>query len=137
MSLRQIRAIPHNAILQQLGYPVNVLAGAGTAAKDNIEAIAELINNSPRGRQLVRLLDASNARASIKTLAAYGDLFNCAYWASRPYRGTESPVSYTHLDVYKRQGQILCVIVCLKKRKNLNNIQIWPRILALQIWQNV
>lgn len=90
MSLRQIRAIPHNAILQQLGYPVNVLAGAGTAAKDNIEAIAELMNNSPRGRQLVRLLDASNARASIKTLAAYGDLFNCAYWASRPYRGTES-----------------------------------------------
>ncbi len=27
MSLRQIRAIPHNAILQQLGYPVNVIAG--------------------------------------------------------------------------------------------------------------
>jgi phosphoenolpyruvate carboxylase len=89
MSLRQIRAIPHNAILQQLGYPVNVLAGSGTAAKDNIEAVSELLKNSARGRQLIRLLNASNARASIKTLAAYGDLFNCAYWASRPYRGTE------------------------------------------------
>jgi phosphoenolpyruvate carboxylase len=32
MSLRQIRAIPHNAVLQQLGYPVNVIAGIGTAA---------------------------------------------------------------------------------------------------------
>ena len=34
--LRQIRAIPHNAILQQIGYPVNVIAGAGTAAGERI-----------------------------------------------------------------------------------------------------
>jgi phosphoenolpyruvate carboxylase len=28
--------------------------------------------------------------ASIKSVAAYGELFNSAYWASRPYRGTEA-----------------------------------------------
>ncbi len=89
MSLRQIRAIPHNAILQQLGYPVNLIAGAGTAAGEDVEAIAELINTSPRGRQLIRMLRASNRLASIKSVAAYGELFNSAYWASRPYRGTE------------------------------------------------
>ena len=33
---------------------------------------------------------AANALASVKTVAAYGELFNSAYWASRPYRGTES-----------------------------------------------
>jgi hypothetical protein len=48
MSLRQIRAIPHNAILQQIGYPVNVIAGAGTAAGDEMEAIAELLGQSDR-----------------------------------------------------------------------------------------
>jgi phosphoenolpyruvate carboxylase len=32
---------------------------------------------------------ASNALASIKTVAAFGELFNSAYWASRTYRGTE------------------------------------------------
>ncbi|WP_374408915.1 phosphoenolpyruvate carboxylase, partial [Pelagerythrobacter sp.] len=89
MSLRQIRAIPHNAILQQLGYPVNVIAGLGSAADSNREEIAELLGESARGRQIVRLVRASNALASIKTVAAYGELYNSAYWASRTYRGTE------------------------------------------------
>ncbi|MGN3975159.1 phosphoenolpyruvate carboxylase [Tsuneonella sp. SYSU-LHT278] len=89
MSLRQIRAIPHNAILQQLGYPVNIIAGVGSAADGNLEDMAALLRESPRGRQIVRLVRAANALASIKTVAAYGELFNSAYWASRTYRGTE------------------------------------------------
>lgn len=39
------------------------------------------------------MLRAANALASIKTVAAFGELFNSAYWASRPYRGTESHLS--------------------------------------------
>ena len=93
MNLRQIRAIPHNAILQQLGYPVNVIAGVGSAADGNYEDVAALLHDSERGRQLVRLLRSANALASIKTVAAFGELFNSAYWASRPYRGTESHLS--------------------------------------------
>lgn len=93
MSLRQIRAIPHNAVLQQLGYPVNVIAGFGTAADGNFEAIAALLRDSHRGRQMVRLVRAANALASIKTVAAYGELFNSAYWASRPYRGDEDSIA--------------------------------------------
>nr|WP_166179809.1 phosphoenolpyruvate carboxylase [Altererythrobacter segetis] len=93
MSLRQIRAIPHNAVLQQLGYPVNVIAGFGSAAEGNYEELAELLGESERGRQLVRLVRAAEALGSIKTVAAYGELFNSAYWASRPYRGTESELS--------------------------------------------
>ncbi|MEX0341236.1 MAG: phosphoenolpyruvate carboxylase [Erythrobacter sp.] len=89
MSLRQIRAIPHNAIMQQLGYPVNIIAGVGSAAESNIEELGALLSESPRGRQIMRLVRASNALASIKTVAAFGELFNSAYWASRPYRGTE------------------------------------------------
>jgi len=93
MNLRQIRAIPHNSILQQLGYPVNVIAGVGSAADGNYEELAALLMESERGRQLIRLVRSSNALASIKTVAAYGELFNSAYWASRPYRGTESQLS--------------------------------------------
>ncbi|MBT2132953.1 phosphoenolpyruvate carboxylase [Croceibacterium sp. LX-88] len=93
MSLRQIRAIPHNAILQQLGYPVNVIAGVGSAADGNYEEIAALLSSSERGMQLIRLVRAANALASVKTVAAFGELFNSAYWASRPYRGTESHLS--------------------------------------------
>jgi len=93
MSLRQIRAIPHNAILQQLGYPVNIIAGLGSAADGNYEELAALLHESERGRQLVRLVRSSNALASIKTVAAFGELFNSAYWASRPYRGMEGHLS--------------------------------------------
>jgi phosphoenolpyruvate carboxylase len=93
MNLRQIRAIPHNAILQQLGYPVNIIAGFGTAADGNVEEIAELLRTSERGKQLVRLVRAANALASIKTVTAFGELFNSAYWASRPYRGHEEAIS--------------------------------------------
>ena len=93
MSLRQIRAIPHNAILQQLGYPVNVIAGIGQAAEGNQEEIAALLRDSERGRALIRLVRAANALASIKTVAAFGELFNSAYWASRPYRGDEQHIA--------------------------------------------
>ncbi|WP_252259987.1 phosphoenolpyruvate carboxylase [Erythrobacter aurantius] len=93
MNLRQIRAIPHNAILQQLGYPVNVISGIGSAADGNYEEVAALLAESERGQQLLRLARASNALASIKTVAAHGELFNSAYWASRPYRGTEPHLS--------------------------------------------
>jgi phosphoenolpyruvate carboxylase len=95
MSLRQIRAIPHNAILQQLGYPVNVIAGIGSAADASREEIAALLTESARGSQILRLVRTANALASIKTVAAYGELFNSAYWASRTYRGTED-----HLAAY-------------------------------------
>jgi phosphoenolpyruvate carboxylase len=89
MSLRQIRAIPHNAVLQQLGYPVNVIAGVGTAAVEDAEELAELLSESARGHQIMRLLRAADRLASIKSVAAYGELFNSAFWASRTYRGTE------------------------------------------------
>ncbi|MFM5932456.1 MAG: phosphoenolpyruvate carboxylase [Novosphingobium sp.] len=93
MNLRQIRAIPHNAVLQQLGYPVNVITGFGTAAEGNYEEIGALLRESPRGRQMLRLVRSANALASIKTVAAYGELFNSAYWASRPYRGGEDHIA--------------------------------------------
>ena len=89
MSLRQIRAIPHNAILQQLGYPVNLIAGVGSVVVEDIEGFAELLRSSRRGRQIMRMLRAADRLASIKTVAAFGELFNSAFWASRTYRGSE------------------------------------------------
>ncbi len=102
MSLRQIRAIPHNAVLQQLGYPVNVIAGIGTAAGDDLDGVADVITASPRGRSILRMLRASHRLASIKSVAAYGELFNSAYWASRPYRGDEAHLESACLMLAER-----------------------------------
>jgi phosphoenolpyruvate carboxylase len=102
MGLRQIRAIPHNAILQQLGYPVNVIAGVGTAAGEEAELIAGVMADSVRGRQITGLLRAADRVSSIKSVAAYGELFNSAYWASRPYRGTEAHLEGACLALAER-----------------------------------
>ncbi len=88
--LSKIRAIPHNAALQQLGYPVNVIAGVGRATEGDLDRFTELHRRSPRAQGLIRLVQASNALASIKTLIAYGELFDGGFWATRPYRGRES-----------------------------------------------
>lgn len=102
MTLRQIRAIPHNAVLQQLGYPVNVIAGVGTAAEAERDRFAALFDQSPRAQELLGLVQASDRLASLKTLVAYGDLFNGAYWASRPYRGQEPGIEDACLELGER-----------------------------------
>lgn len=132
MNLRQIRAIPHNAILQQLGYPVNVIAGVGTAAEGNREELAALLRDSPRGRQLVRLVRAANALASIKTVAAFGELFNSAYWASRPYRGNEQHIADACLTLaeYLTQDDRAGVFRRLASRLRVDSLKL-HRLLAL------
>ncbi|MEZ5743970.1 MAG: phosphoenolpyruvate carboxylase [Sphingomonadaceae bacterium] len=132
MSLRQIRAIPHNAILQQLGYPVNIIAGFGTAAEGNREELADLLSTSERGKQLVRLIRSANALASIKTVAAFGELFNSAYWASRPYRGNEQHISDACLTLaeYLTRDDRTGVFRRLASRLRVDSLKL-HRLLAL------
>ncbi|GGD84919.1 hypothetical protein GCM10011515_00810 [Tsuneonella deserti] len=132
LSLRQIRAIPHNAVLQQLGYPVNVIAGFGTAAEGVYDEIASLLASSARGRQMVRLVRAANRLASIKTVAAYGELFNSAYWASRTYRGMEQHLApaCTALAEYLTQDDRNGVFRRLASRLRVDALKL-HRLLAL------
>jgi len=101
-SLRSIRAIPQNAILQQLGYPVNVIAGIGEATAADHERFARLIERSERAQSLIQLVALSNQLASIKTLGSYGEIYNGAFWATRPYRGAEPHVERACLDLAER-----------------------------------
>ena len=45
--------------------PVNVIAGVGTAAEGSYEELAALLTESPRGRELVRLVRAGIVRAAL------------------------------------------------------------------------
>ncbi|MEO5706576.1 MAG: phosphoenolpyruvate carboxylase [Alteraurantiacibacter sp.] len=132
MSLRAIRAIPHNAVLQQLGYPINVIAGVGHAAEGNYEEMAGLLQDSARGQQLVRLVRSANALASVKTVAAYGELFNSAYWASRPYRGTEENLATAceHLAEYLVKDDRVGVFRRLASRLRVDALKL-HRLLSL------
>ncbi|KPL53638.1 hypothetical protein ABB55_16630 [Prosthecomicrobium hirschii] len=87
--IRRIRAIPHNAMLQQLGYPVNVVAGFGTAVKGDEDRFAETYASSDRLRRLTGLVVHVKRLASIKCLSAFANLYDPAFWSSRPYPEAE------------------------------------------------
>ncbi|GBR50932.1 phosphoenolpyruvate carboxylase [Neokomagataea thailandica NBRC 106555] len=71
----QLRAIPNNAILQQLGWWANVLHGLGNAAQRHPETFEELLQKSPRfqgamdfARQALAHSDLDVLRATIRQL---------------------------------------------------------------------
>ena len=47
---RMIRAIPHNALLQQVSVPANVIFGLGRAMRIDIDRFASIFSSSPRAR---------------------------------------------------------------------------------------
>lgn len=83
--LSKIRAIPHNAVLQQLGYPLNVVGGIGRATRSGRELFAEWRHSSRRFSGLMDMVVMARGRASLSTMMAYGALFDGGYWASRPH----------------------------------------------------
>ena len=89
--IRRIRAIPHNAMLQQLGYPVNIIAGFGGAVRGEEDRFKEVYDASDRLRRLTSLVVHVKRLASLKTLTAFATLFDPAFWSSRPYSAAEGP----------------------------------------------
>ncbi|MDE1146090.1 MAG: phosphoenolpyruvate carboxylase [Azospirillaceae bacterium] len=79
----QFRAIPHNAILQQMGLPANTISGVGEAIDKDPEHFAELYRASPRFRQLLGMVEYGVAIASPDALKAYIDTLDPAFWLLR------------------------------------------------------
>jgi len=66
---RLLRAIPHNAILQQFGTPANIVYGVGRAGRIDPEKFETLYKSS--------------------ILTGYGRLFDPGFWISRALSGAE------------------------------------------------
>ncbi len=86
---RQMRAIPHNAILQQLGYTAHVISGVGTAVGDENERFVELCQESDRALRIMSMVAHAKRISSLNTLGAYARLFDPGYWMARAYAGSE------------------------------------------------
>lgn len=85
----EMRAIPHNALLQQLGYVLNVVSGVGVALKYQQDRFADLYDGSDRVQRIIKMVLRGKQLSSIKTLVAYASLFDDAYWATRPLNELE------------------------------------------------
>ncbi len=89
-SLRKIRAIPHNAILQQLGQLANITAGIGQALSSEHDYFVGLAVSSDRFARLMSLVARARGLSDLKTMIAYMKLFDGSFWATRPLSGRES-----------------------------------------------
>jgi phosphoenolpyruvate carboxylase len=85
----KIRAIAHNAILQQVGFLANVISGMGRAATVDIDEFVEVHRQSPRLRQCLDHVLAGKQRGSLNTVLAYCRLADPGFWVNRAYHGKQ------------------------------------------------
>ncbi len=102
---RQLRAIPHNAILQQFGAPANIIFGIGRAAAIDSEKFESLLETSARARSIFGLAAISMSRTQLSALTAYGRLFDPGFWISRALSGNEPILAERSLIVAETLSQ--------------------------------
>ncbi|WP_207481523.1 phosphoenolpyruvate carboxylase [Arenibaculum pallidiluteum] len=89
-SASQTRAIPHNAILMQLGLPANAISGVGEAIAKDPGRFRQLLLRSPRFRQLLGVVGYGLAISEPDALRAYVDTLDPATWLLRAGREGEA-----------------------------------------------
>ena len=80
---RELRAIPNNAILQQLGWCANTLHGLGAAASRHREEFAPLLEGSPRFRRAMDFAAHALAHSDLDVLRAVVGLVDPGAWLDR------------------------------------------------------
>lgn len=80
---RSLRAIPHNAILQQLAAPANVFGGAGQTAGAEPDRLVDHVKGSARMRHVIGLVRHARDLTGLSVLRAYAALFDAGFWISK------------------------------------------------------
>jgi phosphoenolpyruvate carboxylase len=80
---RELRAIPNNAILQQLGWCANTLQGVGTAANRMPEQFIEMHEASPRFRRAMDFAEHALKHSDLDVLHAVISLIDPGSWLDR------------------------------------------------------
>ncbi|MEA1831184.1 phosphoenolpyruvate carboxylase [Methylobacterium durans] len=83
---RQMRAIPNNAILHQLGYLANSLHGMGRAAGRAPDLFRDMRRDSVRFSRAFRLVQHAASVGDLDVLRAYIDTLDPAVWLERARR---------------------------------------------------
>jgi phosphoenolpyruvate carboxylase len=83
---RELRAIPNNAILHQLGWLANTLHGLGRAASRSPETFAELRARSPRFGRAMGMAEAARRAGSLDILRGYVATLDPGTWLDRAAR---------------------------------------------------
>ena len=84
----ELRAIPNNGVLQQLGWLANSLEGVGRAAAHDRGSYASLYRTSPRFRRGMVMAEAARNLSSLDAIFAYAAVMDPALWLASE-RGAE------------------------------------------------
>lgn len=112
-----IRAISHNAMLQQLGVPLNSACGIGSAMPRETERLIGLINASPRLRALVMLATEARMLTSLPSLRGYANVYDPEVWLALAKHG-----DVQHEEALRRVAQSITSYDTNTSIKRITNI---------------
>lgn len=112
---RELRAIPNNAILQQLGWCANTLQGLGLAASRNPDAVSELRRTSPRFRRAMDFASHAMRHSHLDVLRAVVETLDPGTWLDRA----------GHSTIPGRREALMAVAT------GLEQLGIWSKVLAM------
>jgi phosphoenolpyruvate carboxylase len=76
----ELRAIPNNGVLQQLGWLANSLDGVGLAAARDRTAYGTMFETSPRFRRALQMAEAAFSLSGLEATFAYAAVMDPALW---------------------------------------------------------
>nr|WP_070958518.1 phosphoenolpyruvate carboxylase [Hyphomonas sp. Mor2] len=97
---RSLRAISHNATLQQLGVPVNTAAGIGSALRRERDQVNDLIKASPRMRGLMKLASMARSATSVPVLRGYASVYDPTFWVALSNTSADSEQALAYRRIY-------------------------------------
>lgn len=115
---RSLRAIPHNAILQQLAIPANVACGVGAGAGGEIERLVDLVRSSTRAQRVLKLAEYARDATSLPAFRAYAGLFDATFWTARAGM-VEEPQTSGGFQMIAERVQDQRVFTALSRLANL------------------
>jgi phosphoenolpyruvate carboxylase len=111
----QMRAIPHNGILQQMGLLANTVGGMGEAIARDPERFQRVYKSSPRLRRLLGMVEWALEFTDLEALKSYIDLYDPGQWLSRAAQLKDQDEAHglravaehlEHENVYNRLAKI-------------------------------
>ena len=112
---RELRAIPNNAILQQLGWCANTLQGLGAAVARHPESFAPLLASSPRFRRALDFAGHALAHSDLDVLHALVGLVDPGAWLDR----------VPHVTIPGRAAALMAVA------RALDRLGLWQPVTAM------
>ena len=102
LDLSMLRAIPHNAALQQLGIPVNVSGGLGSSIGSEPERMAALLARSGRMAALQAMIARARTLTSLSVLRGYARLYDASEWTGRAASARAQSAARAFLELANR-----------------------------------